>query len=189
MKRELKILLLTSSLFMFAGGLFGPLYAVFVEGIGGNLLTAGSAYSVFAVAAGVSIFFISKWEDHVKHQEKLVVLGYAFSFIGYICYLFVNQPLDLFFVQLIFGVGGAICTPAYDGLYSKSLDKGKYASEWGMWESMAYIVTGIAALIGGYVANTYGFRILFSMMIIVSLIGLITSIILLFEIKKRNKLQ
>ena len=62
MKRELKILLLTSSLFMFAGGLFGPLYAVFVEGIGGNLLTAGSAYSVFAVAAGASIFFISKYD-------------------------------------------------------------------------------------------------------------------------------
>ena len=43
MKRKLKILLMASALLMLAGGLFGPIYAVFVEQIGGDLLTAGGA--------------------------------------------------------------------------------------------------------------------------------------------------
>ena len=43
MQRELKILLASSMLIQLATGMFGPIYAVFVEQIGGNLLTAGTA--------------------------------------------------------------------------------------------------------------------------------------------------
>ena len=185
MQRELKILLLSSALFILAGGLFGPIYAVFVEEIGGDLLTAGSAYAAFAIAAGVLIFFLSKWEDHVKHQEKLVVIGFVFSCIGFLGYLFIRQPWHLFVVQIIFGLGEAVGTPAYDGLYSRNLDKGKFVSEWGMWESMQWIVTAVAAAAGGLLANLYGFRFLFGIMFIVSLIGLITSALLIKKKKKK----
>ena len=49
MNKNLKLLLLTASLFLFAGGLFGPIYAVFVEDIGGDLLTAGAAFGTFSI--------------------------------------------------------------------------------------------------------------------------------------------
>lgn len=185
MQKELKILLLSSALFMLAGGLFGPIYAIFVEEIGGDILTAGTAYSVFAIAAGILIFFISRWEDHVKHQEKLVIAGYFLSCLGFLGYLLINQTWHLFLVQIVFGLGEAIGTPAYDGLYSKHLDKGKFVSEWGLWESMAYIITGIAAAIGGVLASIYGFKFIFVIMFLLSLIGLIASSSLV--IKKNKK--
>ncbi|MFQ6010384.1 MAG: MFS transporter [Candidatus Aenigmatarchaeota archaeon] len=130
MRRELQILLLASAMFMLAGGLFGPIYAIFVEEIGGDLLTAGAAYSAFAIASGVLIFFISRWEDHVKHQENLVVIGFGLSCIGFFGYLLIKNPLDLFIVQVVFGIGEAVGTPAWDGMYSKYLEKGKFVSEW-----------------------------------------------------------
>lgn len=179
MKRGLKILILASALFLLAGGMFGPIYAIFVEEIGGDILTAGSAYAVFSIACGVLLFFISRWEDHVKHQEKLIVIGYFLSCIGFLGYLFISEPWHLFIVQIIFGIGHAINIPAYDGLYSKLLDKGKFASEWGLWETMAYIVGGVAALVGGYLANLYGFKFIFVIMFILSIIGLIVSLFLL----------
>jgi MFS family permease len=174
MKRQLKILLTTGALFTLAGGLFGPLYAVFVEQIGGDLLTAGGAYSAFAISAGVLTLLFSKWEDKSKHQEKLVILGYALSCIGFLGYLLIREPIHLFAVQIIFGVANAVNNPAYDSLYSKFLEKGKFASQWGMWESMVWIVSGIAALAGGFVAKTYGFRTLFIAMFAISLVGLVT---------------
>lgn len=186
MQRELKILLLASTFSTLAGGLFGPIYAVFVAGIGGDLLTAGTAYSLFAISAGVLIFFISRWEDHVKHQEKLVIAGYFLGCMGFLGYLLIQTPLHLFMVQILFGVGEAVATPAYDGLYSKHLDKGKFASEWGLWDSMYYIVTGIAAAIGGFLASLYGFRVLFAVMLAVSIVGLITSTFLV--IRRKYKL-
>lgn len=184
MNRQLKILLFSSALFMLAGGLFGPIYAIFVEEIGGDILTAGIAYSAFAIASGVLIFILSKWEDHVKHQEKLVVAGFLMSCLGFLGYMFIKAPVHLFIVQIVFGIGEAIGTPAFDGLYSKHLDKGKYVSEWGLWESMDYIITGIAAIVGGVIANVYGFKFLFGIMFVFSVVGLIISLLLVLGKKK-----
>lgn len=178
MNRTMKILLTSSAMFLLAGGLFAPIYAIFVERIGGDLLAAGSAYAAFAISAGVLLFFISRWEDHIKHKEKLIVGGWVLSCIGYAGYMFVREPWHLVIVQVVFGIGTAICNPAFDGLYSKSLDRGKFASEWGMWESMSFIVTAIAALIGSYVADLYGFGTLFSFMFAVSIIGLAIALLL-----------
>jgi MFS family permease len=176
MKKELKVLLWASGFMMLAGGLFGPIYAVFVEEIGGDVLTAGGAYSAFALSAGVLIFFLSKWEDHHKHAEKLVIAGYVLALMGTLGYLFVKTPMHLFVVQIIFGIGEAIGTPAYDGIYSRNLDKGKYISEWGAWESMAWIIQGISAAVGGLIAAVFGFQVLFGIMAGLSLTGLLISI-------------
>ncbi|RMF54973.1 MFS transporter [Candidatus Woesearchaeota archaeon] len=184
MQRELKILLFSSALFMLAGGLFGPIYAVFVEEIGGDLLTAGTAYALFALAAAILIFVISRWEDHVKHQEKLVVAGYVLSCSGFLGYLLIREPVHLFIVQIIFGIGEAVGTPAFDGLYSKHLDKGKFASEWGLWESLQWVVTAVAAALGGFLADLYGFKLLFIIMFLLSLMGLFVSVFLLIKKEK-----
>jgi MFS family permease len=178
MRRELKILLLAEAMFALAGGLFGPIYAIFVEEIGGDLLAAGGAYAAFALAAGILIFFISRWEDHVRHKEKLIVAGYLLNCVGFLAYIFIQSPLELFLVQIIFGVGTAVGAPAYDALYSKNLDKGKFTSEWGMWESMQFIVLAIAAGAGGFLATLYGFRFLFILMFLLSVLGLLVSLAL-----------
>jgi MFS family permease len=182
MKPNLRILLLSSFFLSLATGFFGPIYAVFVEEIGGDLLTAGSAYAAFSIASGVLIFFLSRWEDHVKHQERLLIGSRVLSVIGFAGYLLIGNPLDLFIVQLILGISAAIGYPAFDSMYSKNLDRGKFASEWGMWESMYCITLGIAAITGGYIAQIYGFRLLFIVMIIISILSLIVS---LFLVKRR----
>ena len=181
MRRELKILLSAAGLFMLAGGLFGPIYAVFVDQIGGDLLTAGGAYGLYSISAGLLIFLISRWEDRVKHQEKLVVVGYILSCMGFLGYLLIKAPIHLFIVQIILGLGEAIVTPAYDSLYSRHLDKGRFASEWGLWESMNYVITAIAAVVGGFLANVFGFKILFVLMSAISLSGLAISSLLVFK--------
>jgi len=176
MQKEVKMLLLTNGLILFAVGLFGPLYAVFVEEIGGDLLTAGLAYGLFAFSAGFLIFLVSKWEDRVKHQEKLIVAGYALQTLGFLGYLFVQSPLHLFIVQVVFGISLSISIPAYDGVYTRHLDKRKLASGWGAWEGMFWMVAGVSGVAGGYIANTYGFRTLFIIMFALSLIALLTAI-------------
>ena len=178
MQKALKILLLASGLSILAGGLFGPIYAIFVEQIGGDILTAGTAYASFAIVAGVTIFLVSRWEDHIKYKEKFVVMGFALGCFGFLGYLLIQDPLDLFAVQIIFGISVAIGTPAYDGLYSKHLDKGKFVSEWGLWESMNYILIGISAAVGAFLAEFFGFRFLFFVMLALSILGFIISIFL-----------
>jgi MFS family permease len=108
------------------------------------------------------------------------VIGYGLGSIGILGYLLISAPIHLFFVQIILGIAGAIGSPAYDAIYSGYLDRGRFASEWGLYESMECIVTAIAALLGAFIAAIFGFDTLFIAMFFFSLIGLFISIRLLY---------
>ena len=95
-----------------AGGLFGPFYAVYVEDIGGDILIAGEAFAIFSISSGILIYFISKWGDHVKHTEKLLVFSRALTALGFLGYVFVSDIRGLFIVQIILGAAVAIGIPA-----------------------------------------------------------------------------
>ena len=100
MKNILKILLWSSFLINLSAGLLGPIYAIFVENIGGNLLTAGSAYATFSISSGILIYFLGKWEDKLKHQERILLLGRFLTILRTAGYLLVQSPIHLFGVQL-----------------------------------------------------------------------------------------
>src|SRR3989344_3306335 len=165
----IRLLLLSDVWANLAAGMLIPIYAIFVETIGGDILDASWAYFSFMISSGLVIFLVSKWEDRMKHKEKLVVLGGMLASLGYLQYIFVHNQIGLIITQVVLGLSVSIRTPSYDALYSVHLDKNKEASEWGSWESMYFIVTAIAALLGGYVASTFGFKMLFSFMFLFSL--------------------
>ena len=125
MRTELKRLIITAALFTLAGSLLNPLYGVFVEQIGGDLLTAGSSYALFAITTGVLMFLLSRWEDKVKHEERLVVIGNILITISYVGYMYVKTPIHLFIIQAICGVGVAILSPAWDSFFAMKVNAKK----------------------------------------------------------------
>jgi len=173
MKKWLRVLLFADFFILVAAGMLVPIYAVFVEEIGGDILDASTAWAIFAFTSGILILVISKWEDQIKHLEKMVFFGYLLRCIAFLGYFFVANKYELFLVQVIIGVSVAISVPAYDSLYSKLLDKGKFASQWGAWEGLNLIGGGIAAIIGGVIVTFFGFKALFLVMFVFSLIGLL----------------
>jgi MFS family permease len=171
MKLRLKFMLLLEAFFMLAGGLFNPLYALFVEQIGGTIIDVGIAASLFLVSTGVMIFFIGRWEDKFKHQEKLYMLGFLIAGVGYLAHSLVTTRFELFAVQIFLGVAVAIYTPVRDSLYTKFIDKGREASEWAGWEAENYIVPAIAAIVGATVVAEFGFQTLFFLMFAIAMVG------------------
>lgn len=129
--RALRILLSTNALILFAGVMLGPIYALFVEKIGGNLLDASLAGSLFALAAGITTFISGKYSDKIKENELIVVGGYLIMGIGFLLYIFINSVFQLLLVQVLIGFGEAIYSPAFDAVYSKHLDGHKSGSQWG----------------------------------------------------------
>lgn len=160
----LRILLATNGVIILAGAMLGPIYALFVEEIGGDILDASFAGAVFAVSAGLVSFLMGKAGDDMKNKTWVIAFGYFLIGLSFFLYQFVDSMQTLLLVQLVFGAGEAIYSPMYDGLYSSHLDHGKESSEWGMWECMNYWFTALGALIGGYIAHKLGFDILFIVM-------------------------
>jgi len=122
------------------------------------------------------MYALSKWEDHTKHKEKFIVAGYALTTLGTLMYFFVYSQGMLLATQIVLGLAIAILDPAFDAVYSHYVKAEEEAADWGAWEAMSYVVTAVAAVIGGYIADSYGFRALFIVMFIISLFGTVYSL-------------
>lgn len=176
MRKEASILLIASIIASFGAGLFGPLYAIFVEKIGGDILNASSAWAIYTLVTGVLTIIIGRMEDHKINKRLMIFVGYFIFAIGSIGYFFVEMPIHLFIVQAIMGIGTAIIEPAWDGLFSIFLDKGKESFEWSLWSGGINIALAIAAMIGGFIAALYGFKTLFILMFIFNIVSAFVSL-------------
>lgn len=101
--KALRILLITNGLILLSGAMLGPIYALFVEEIGGSLLDASFAGALFALAAGITTLIAGRYADKTKRSEYVVATGYLVMGLGFILYTQVRSIWFLFAVQLLIG--------------------------------------------------------------------------------------
>lgn len=175
-KKEALILLRASFLAIFAMSLFGPLYAIFVQEIGGDILDVGIAYAVFSVATGLFILIFGTSKFFSDNVRLMVVLGYVLWTMGYAGYFFVRSPIHLFFVQIILGIAGGILEPSWDSVYAAELREAEASYHWSLWSGGQSLITGAAAIIGSFIVANYSFRLLFLIMSAFNLLSVIVSL-------------
>ncbi len=162
--KALRVMLLTNGLVLIAVAMLGPIYALFVEEIGGSLLDASLTGGVFALAAGITTLIAGRYADNLKRPELIIVGGYILLGIGFFLYNFVTNIWWLFAVQALIGFAEASYSPAFDAVFSRHLTKKKEGREWGAWESMHYFTAAGGAAIGGLIAYSFGFQAVFILM-------------------------
>jgi MFS family permease len=158
------ILLITNGMIMASGSIFAPVYALFVQQIGGDPLDAGLTYAAYAVSGGIVTLIMGRLTDKLKEKELVMIAGYLIIAAGYFGYAFVNSLETMLIVQCVVGLGEAIYLPSFDGLYSDSFQKEKLASGWSTWEGMNRFVTAAGAVIGGLIISLSGFDLAFKIM-------------------------
>ncbi|MFT4313044.1 MAG: MFS transporter [Candidatus Woesearchaeota archaeon] len=185
MKTDLQVLLYSSFYLNLSLGLLGPIYALFVQEIGGDVVAAGTSFAIFSIVCGILIIFISRWEDSFSNLYSLFFLSRILCLIAVIGYLFVQTVWHLYIVQFVLGVALAIGNPPFDTLYTKNLNPDKMTSQWGIWEAQYQIVLGISAILGGWIVYLFGFQILLVVMVFLN----ICAVIYAFILYKRHKLE
>ena len=149
---------------LMAAAMLGPIYALFVEKVGGDLMDASIAGAIFAFVAGLTTLVSGKYSDKIKENELIIVLGYAIMGVGFLLYFWVTSVVFLFIVQAIIGLGEAIYAPAFDAVFSKHIDGHKSGTQWGAWEASNYFTTAIGAIVGGGLVTLFGFKTIFVIM-------------------------
>ncbi len=162
--KALRILLATNAVVLMAAAMLGPIYSLFVEKIGGDLMDASIAGGIFAFVAGLTTLVSGKYSDKIRENELIVVVGYFIMGIGFLLYCWVSSIVFLFIVQAIIGLGEAIYSPAFDAVYSKHLNGDESGTQWGAWESMNYFTAALGSIVGGGLVTFFGFEALFAMM-------------------------
>src|SRR3989344_4661240 len=149
-KKE-RILLYGSNLWYLGAGMLGPLFAVFTEQIGGDVLDISWAWATYLIIAGVLYIWVGKLTVKKYRKAKVMVWGYGLNALSTFSYLLVSEPWHLFFVQIGFGISAALATPTWNALYSEYENKKEDSYDWGLADGEAQIITGLALIIGGFI--------------------------------------
>ncbi|HZS42698.1 MAG TPA: MFS transporter [Candidatus Paceibacterota bacterium] len=168
LNRSLRILIIVNTFMVFVIGLFAPFYAIFVVGLGGNIAFAGFSWALFSIVCGILILLFTRWELQIKEQELLLALGYLLRGLVFLSYAFMGSMFQLIITQVLWGIAAAIGTPAFDAVYQTHTTQAESIVQWGGWEGIAAIATGLAALIGGILIQSFGYASIFLSMSIIS---------------------
>ena len=95
---------------------------------------------------------------HILYQNLLRVLylNYCFHFLPHI-----TNPYQLIYPQIAEGIALGLIVPAFQGLYSSTLELGKHTSSWGDYIGAANIAAAIALFFSGFIAQRLGYTTLF----------------------------
>lgn len=157
---QARLLLGISFLTTFAESMLVPMYAAFTEKVGGSILDAGIAFSVFSMATGLVVVLIGTrpWFQH--HIRGYLVLGFFASAACDISYVFVQNRWQLFGAQVVAGLATGLIEPAWDALFTDDIEHSS-AQHWSIWAGGTHLVAGVAALVGGLVVAYFSFTALF----------------------------
>lgn len=179
MGKVIRILLISNFLNILGYSLFAPLYAIFAQRIDNNVFTIATTYGIYTFVTGLSLLFFGRFEDKIHDKKKAVIVGYFILSIGAFSFLLVNNINQLILVQILNAIGTGMVTPAWKALYSKHEDAGREAREWSFYDGGNALIIGIAAIIGGYIIQLYGFSVVIVIFGTVQLIAGIVSLKLL----------
>lgn len=183
-----KVLLFASGLWFFGEGLFGPLFAVFAEKVGGDLLDITWAWSIYSITLGLLYFLTGKILVKSKYKEEVMVFGYLLNTIFTFSYLLVHNSTQLFIVQIGLAIAESLSTPTWDSIFAKELEDPGDSFLWGIAGGQSHFVTGVAIAIGGLITYYISFEALFIIMGTIQAIAtIIQSKIIFFKRKEIKK--
>ncbi len=161
LSRLYKLALLSDVLWGFGEGLYGPLYAIFVKGIGGSFIDIGIAYSILLIVQGLLMVPFGQLSDKYGKKPFVIAAGILFAFAAFLYAFWVSDVVSVFLTQALIGLSVAMAVPAWSIIMFKVSGKKKTAEKYGALEGSIYVGEGVAAIIGSAIAVFISFQVLF----------------------------
>jgi hypothetical protein len=168
-------LILASFIGGFAEALFIPVYAPFIERIGGSIIDVGIGFAVFNITVGLFIVIFGSSHFFERNVSRMLIFGCVLLGIADFSLLIVHTQIQFFAVQVFFGVGLGIFNPAWDAMYSEDHTISQ-TKKWSLWTGGVTFVIGIASLVGVVIVKYVGFNGLFITMGAVDMIAVVYAI-------------
>ncbi|MFH1142369.1 MAG: MFS transporter [Candidatus Uhrbacteria bacterium] len=181
---------IVSDVLIIAGfGLVSPIFAIFVteqiEGAGVEVV--GIAATIFLLVRSLGQLPIAAIIDRIRGDLDdywLLVIGAFVTAFVPLLYIFASTPTHLYLIQVLYGILAAFTLPTWYALFTRHVDRNREGVEWSLYTTMTNISAAATAGLGGFLAASFGFNVLF---VVVSIVALIGSLILLIAHKDMRK--
>lgn len=143
----------------FASGILMPIYAFFVQKIGGGILETSEAIAIYSILCGIGTILIHKTTLSHKYPMHFLWIGWLLWLFSIAIYFLINTITALYISQILNAVGDAMYEPIFDSEFSGQI-KDNPSGGWAFFNGTISIFAGIASFIGGVIATQFGFDVL-----------------------------
>jgi MFS family permease len=173
---KLKFILFTNSIQVFAATLLIPVFALFIEDIGGGPELAGILFGIsFGITALGNILMIHVSDTRLRNV-RLFKLGLLIKLGAWILLSYHQSVSVLICAQILLGAATAIGSPSFNAFVSEHLDRRRHISEWAKWDLMQNSVTAASSMLSGFIVANHGFNTLFMIMAVLTAFSLALSL-------------
>ena len=169
-----------------------PIFAIYVAKLPqGNVEKAASSVSFYLLARVISGLISGRYLAGKRNRHKLylTVTGMALLGLTYIGMAFSKNAVEIIFYYTLAGLALGIASPAKNSLFATNLNKDKATFTWGILDGGVFLSMAVTAALGGFVAQKYGFQILFFIAAVLNFAALIPYFLYYDYWKKRFKFQ
>lgn len=169
--------LIATDFAIFSGwGLVAPVFSIFIlkSVQGGNAGVAGIAAGIFLIVKSFIQLPIARYIDMTNGEQDdfwFLFFGVVLASLVPLGYIFATLPWHIYALQVLYAVGMAMYGPAWGGLFTRHMPKGSASEVWSIESASVGLGSGLAGILGGIVADTLGFHVLFISVSIFNLIG------------------
>lgn len=166
MNPVVRSMILSDFFILSAFSIYGPVFAIFIIGQinGGSALTVGFATASYWIVRSAIQLPISKTLDRLDSERvnfrALLTGSFLFSIVPFM-FIFATEPWHIYLLQAVYGIGDSLAAPTYLSVFSNHLDKKRRNFEWGTRSVLIGVGTSVAAVGGGFLADHYGFHVIF----------------------------
>ena len=183
-----KYLVLSDLVFWAGWGLITPVFAIFiVDRIqGGTAFVVGIASAIYWILKSILRIPIGMFLDKTIGERDdywfLTVGLFMAAFVPF-GYAIATLPWHIYMLQVFYAIGMAMSLSGWTAIFTRHIDKGKEATEWGIDTTSVGLGAGISAAIGGWAVTQFGFALVLIAVGILGLIGASILFLLRDEIK------
>ena len=187
----IKILIFSDVALTSGFGFIVPIFAIFLtERIkGGNVEVVGFAAGIYLVLRSLLQIPISKFLDKKRGEKDdfyFLILGHFLVVLVPFGYIFSSFPWQVYALQVIFALGMAMAYPSWCAIFTRHIDKGKEAFEWGLDSTILGLGAGITGAVGGVLAAEFGFNLVFVIVGIFALFAAFLPLLIYKDIMPRG---
>ncbi len=170
-------------LFLWGGwGIVNPIMGLFIIGrvAGATLLTVGFASALYWIVKAIfqipSAVYLDKGQGE-NRDFKALVCGLVLAGFAAMTFPIISTVPGLFLAVFLQAIAYGLYAPSWSAIFSRHLDKDHYTFDWSLDSTTIGIASGIAALIGGTLANYFGYDAVF---ILTGIFSFVSALVLLF---------
>lgn len=166
----------------FASGILMPIYAFFVQKIGGGILETSWAVALYSILYGLGTILIHQTPWSHKHRMHFLWLGWLMWLVSMALYFIMTNVTMLYLAQVLQALGDAMYEPVFDAEFSEQVATNP-SGGWAFFNGTTSIFSGVASVAGGLIATTFGFD---TLLCCVVAIGTISFFLILYYIQNNG---